>query len=397
MASLATVIGIALGSLAGVLLIVAWLLSHSIFIVKQAEGTRSRRVARGRTDRHARRRASRSPAALLLTLVPRARTAIIIERLGAFRTILTSGIHFVVPFIDQPREFSWRRTYITPDGVIKDETTHDYRVDLRESVFNFLQQEVYTKDTVLVRINALMFYRLIDVKAAVYEVDDLGVALSNTAQTQLKEVFGNMSFSQALESQEMINDHLRVEFGKLFYSWGIHVERMELLDLSPTSDIEENMKKQMIAERTRRGEFIRSEGKKAAMRLKADGEKGAAANLGLAQAEALRKVSEGQYEAAVENASAERKALELIGNSFAADGTSQTDYILSEKYNYLVRDVLKRGKNSHIYLPYEAKAMRGMLADAVNVYGVNATDDIGPAGDAGVRKRAAGRDFSELD
>jgi regulator of protease activity HflC (stomatin/prohibitin superfamily) len=61
-----------------------------------------------------------------------------------------------------------------------------HRIDLRESVFNFLQQEVYTKDTVLLDVNALMYYSIFDIKKAIYEVEDLQGALSNTAQTQLK-------------------------------------------------------------------------------------------------------------------------------------------------------------------------------------------------------------------
>ena len=95
-----------------------------------------------------------------------------------------------------------------------------FRIDLRESMFNFMKQEVYTKDTVLLDVNALMFYRIVDIKKAIYEVDDPQAALSNTAQTQLKEVFGNMSFSEALRSQTEINEHLVKEFGKLFSGWG---------------------------------------------------------------------------------------------------------------------------------------------------------------------------------
>ena len=151
---------------------------------------------------------------------------------------------------------------------------------MREAVFNFLPQEVYTKDTVLLDVNALMYYRITDIKKAIYEVDNLEGALSNTAQTQLKEVFGNMNFSDALTSQTNINEHLKTEFGKLFGAWGIKVERMELLDLSPKGDVSNAMKKQMVAERRRRGEFIRSEGNKTAMRLRAEGNKMVSVNMG---------------------------------------------------------------------------------------------------------------------
>ena len=99
-------------------------------------------------------------------------------------------------------------------------------IDLRESVFNFQEQQVFTKDTVLVDVDAVMYYKIVDVKKAVYEIDDLQVALCNTAQTQLKEVFGNLTFTQALQSQTSINEHLLEAFGKIFSRWGVECIRM---------------------------------------------------------------------------------------------------------------------------------------------------------------------------
>jgi len=262
---------------------------------------------------------------------------IVIERLGKFHRVLTSGLNVVVPLIDRPRQFTWRKTHIGTDGSINDETTTSSRIDLRESVFNFLKQEVYTKDTVLLDVNALMYYNIFDIKKAIYEVDDLQGALSNTAQTQLKEVFGNMTFSEALTSQSSINEHLVKEFSKLFSAWGLQVQRMELLDLSPKRATSEAMKKQMVAERTRRGDFIRAEGKKAAIRLTAEGTKMVSVNMGIAQQEATRKRSEGESGAKVELARAESISLETVASSIQADGGSQTEYMVAEKYLELFR------------------------------------------------------------
>ena len=89
---------------------------------------------------------------------------------------------------------------------MKDESTSDYRVDLRECVFNFLSQEVYTKDTILLDVSSIMYYSIVDVKKAVYEVDDLQSAIVNVAQTQLKEVFGRMTFQECMTSQDQINE-----------------------------------------------------------------------------------------------------------------------------------------------------------------------------------------------
>jgi len=300
---------------------------------------------------------------------------IVIERLGRFHRVLNSGINFVAPFIDRPRQFTWRKTAIGPDGVITDETITSSRIDLRESVFNFLRQEVYTKDTVLLDVNALMYYRIFDIKKAIYEVDDLQGALSNAAQSQLKEVFGNMNFTEALTSQTSINDHLVKEFSKLFFGWGIHVERMELLDLAPKQATSEAMKKQMVAERTRRGDFIRSEGKKAAMRLTAEGSKMVSVNMGLAQQEATRKRSEGEAGSRVELARAESVALETVGNAIKSDGGSQTDYMISEKYLELFRLAAQSVDNKVIYLPYRVSGLTGVVKRLPSVYGAKATSE----------------------
>jgi hypothetical protein len=192
----------------------------------------------------------------------------VIERLGKFNKVLYSGWHWVIPFIDSPRTITWRKTQIGVDGRLEDETVMAKRIDLRESTFNFMKQEVYTRDTVLLDVNSLMFYRCVacehsagtrarwaggrkrtarefaahrcpsaalrrlarahthrptasprsifDIKKATYEVEDLQSALSNTAQTQLKEVFGRMTFTEALASQREINEHLVQQFSKLF-------------------------------------------------------------------------------------------------------------------------------------------------------------------------------------
>lgn len=156
--------------------------------------------------------------------------------------------------------------------------------------------------------------RIVDVVKAVYEVDDLLSALSNTAATSIKEVFGNLTFSQALESQKQINDHLAQDFARVFQTWGIQVERMELLDLQPNASTRDAMKMQMVAERRRRADYIRSEGQKTALRLQAEGAKVMKLNRGLAEQEATRKVSEGTAAAKVDLARAEAASLESLAS-----------------------------------------------------------------------------------
>ncbi|EGC33577.1 hypothetical protein DICPUDRAFT_36493 [Dictyostelium purpureum] len=361
------------GIVIGVLLIILlFVLYHSIFIVQQSEG-------------------------------------IVIERLGRFHKVLDSGINFVIPIIDSPRNFTWRKTLITHDGTITDVVKTSTRIDLRESVFNFLKQEVYTKDTVLLDVHALMYFRIFDIKKAIYEVDDLQGALSNTAQTQLKEVFGNMTFSEALESQTQINDHLVQEFSKLFSNWGLHISRMELLDLSPKSAISEAMKKQMVAERKRRGDFIKSEGEKAAMSLLADGKRMEYINLGIAEQESTRKKSEGNAEATVEMAQAESASLEYMSNALCEDTDSenpQTNYMISLSYLDMINN---RRSVKVLHVPYKIDGIQSILSDFTSPYQntlennktkVNKNNNNNNNNNTfkpQITKRPEKKDFSELD
>jgi regulator of protease activity HflC (stomatin/prohibitin superfamily) len=322
--------------------------------------------------------------------------AVVVERCGRFKCVLKSGWNWLVPFVDRPREFVWQYTKIGLSGVVTDETRTSYRIDLREAVYHFLPMEVYTKDTILLDVSALMYYRIVDVRKAIYEVDDLQSALSNTAQTQLKEVFGSMSFHEALQCQQQINDHLVKEFGKLFEGWGIEVLRMELLDLTPNRNergTTQAMKKQMMAERERRGEFIKSEGQKAALNLRAEGTKKVAQTMGVAEQEALRKRSEGKATATIELANAEKSALETLGAAVRSDGISQTEYFISKRYLELFGSMVASVERRTVYVPYDARNISGLLGTSVpRTYGAK------PGQQLTKRNVPAKRaEFSELD
>lgn len=126
---------------------------------------------------------------------------------------------------------------------------------------------------------------------------------------------------------------LQIGVSQTYEKWGLCVERMELQDLRPkaTSNTATAMKKQMIAERSRRREFIVAEGDKAAMRLRSEGQKIVKANMGVAEQEATRKRSEGAAAAKVEMARAEKISLDAIAESVEAEGCSQTDFMISKR------------------------------------------------------------------
>ena len=139
------------------------------------------------------------------------------------------------------------------------------------------------------------------------------------------------------------------------------------------------MKKQMIAERERRSQFIIAEGEKTALRIRAEGTKVMKQNSGLAEQEATRKISEGNAEGRVELARAESQSLELVRSALQAHSGSQAKYMMSMRYLELLNSIGFSDTEKQIYLPYEAETLRGSVSSLNRVYGKDAVAPTAPA------------------
>jgi regulator of protease activity HflC (stomatin/prohibitin superfamily) len=255
--------------------------------------------------------------------------AIVIERVGRFHRILTSGIHFVLPLIDAPRIIMWRSAALNESGKMSDDNHNFFRIDLRECMFNFLPQEVLTNDGVLLDVNVVLRYKVSDVEKMVYETDDLMSALVNTAQGHIREVFSNLSCAVALQNQKEICKMLDSEFKPIFSEWGVQVTGILFSQIMPSEATRETLVAQITAEHRKRGSAIKAEGRKTAMRLQAEGAKITRLNMGLAEQEATRKVSEGDAAALVDLARAESSALHTLASTMRTDGASNIDYMIA--------------------------------------------------------------------
>ncbi|HLL40686.1 MAG TPA: paraslipin, partial [Rubrobacteraceae bacterium] len=153
----------------------------------------------------------------------------IIQCFGRYHRTAQSGLQFVVPIQDQ----------MLP------------KTDLREQVVSFQPQAVITHDNVGMKISTIVYYRVVDAKAAEYEVANLMVALEQITQTNLRNVIGNITLDKTLTSRDEINARLRTVLDEVTEGWGIRVTRVELQEIIPPRDIQQAMEKQMQAERTR--------------------------------------------------------------------------------------------------------------------------------------------------
>lgn len=278
---------------------------------------------------------------------------VIVERLGKFDRVLESGFNFIIPVLEAPRAIDWKVTQKGFDGSTYSLIQKRTKIDLREAVYDFPRQNVITKDNVSISINALLYFQIIDPKSAVYEIQNLPDAIEKLTQTNLRNLVGQLDLDESLVSRDKINHELRAILDDATNKWGVKVNRVELQDIIPPTDIQTAMEKQMKAERDRRAAILEAEGLKKSAVLKAEGEKEAAINRaeGEKQANILR--AEGVAQARILEADGEKEAIQRIINALADKGQPDK-YLIAMKYLETMKTITSGKDNKVVYMPYEA-------------------------------------------
>ena len=278
---------------------------------------------------------------------------VIVELLGKFDRVLESGFNFIIPIIEAPRAIDWKVTQKGFDGSTYSTIQKRTRIDLREAVYDFPRQNVITKDNVSISINALLYFQIIDPKSAVYEIQNLPDAIEKLTQTNLRNLVGQLDLDESLVSRDKINHELRAILDDATNKWGVKVNRVELQDIIPPSDIQSAMEKQMKAERDRRAAILEAEGMKKSAVLKAEGEKEAAINRAEGEKQANILKAEGVAQARILEADGEKEAIGRIINALADRGQPDK-YLIAMKYLETMKAITSGQDNKVVYMPYEA-------------------------------------------
>ena len=277
----------------------------------------------------------------------------IVERLGKYNRTLNAGINVILPIVEQAKETIVRRQ----NGAM----SRTSRIDMREQVYDFDKQSVITKDNVMTEINALLYFQIVDPMKAVYEIQNLPVAIEKLTQTTLRNVVGEMELDETLTSRDTINSKLRNVLDDATNKWGVKVNRVELQDITPPESIRRTMELQMQAERNRRAEILKAEGEKQSQILNSEGEKQAEINAAEAVKQANILKAEGEARAKVLQAEAEAAAIQNIAQAISDRGADHVNYLLAVKYIETLKEVAGGQQNKTVYLPYEASNLLGSL------------------------------------
>jgi regulator of protease activity HflC (stomatin/prohibitin superfamily) len=259
----------------------------------------------------------------------------LIERLGRYRATVEPGLRVILPFVDRM-----------------------VRVDMRESVVEVPRQEVITSDNVVVSVYAVVYYEATDPKRLIYNVSDFMTAVTKLAQTNLRNVIGDMELDAALTASAMVNARLRDILDTATDKWGTRVVRVEIQRIDPPQDVVAAMHNQMRAERSRRAVVTEASGEREAAIARAEGQKEAAILAAEGDKRAAILEAEGLRQSKILEAEGEAEAVRKV---FAAihDGKPTND-LLAVKYLESL-PAIADGQATKIFLPTEAMALLGTL------------------------------------
>ena len=281
-------------------------------------------------------------------IVPQAQ-AYVIERLGAYNGTWSVGMHFKVPFIDRVAK----------------------KVLLKEQVVDFAPQPVITKDNVTMRIDTVVYYQITDPKLYAYGVDNPIMAIENLTSTTLRNIIGDLELDSTLTSRETINTKMRATLDEATDPWGIKVNRVELKNIIPPTEIQNAMEKQMKAERERREAILRAEGEKKSSILRAEGHKESMILEAEAEKEAAILNAEAKKEATIREAEGQAEAILKVQRA-TADGLraireAGADEAVIKLKSLEAFEKAADGKATKIIIPSEIQNLAGLVTSIKEV------------------------------
>jgi len=266
----------------------------------------------------------------------------VIEQFGRYHSTIDPGLRFILPIVQTLR-----------------------RVDVREKVIDVPPQEVITKDNVVVTVDAVIYFQITDPRKVLYNIDNFGLATQKLAQTNLRNVVGDLELDATLTSREKINTELRMVLDEATDGWGVRITRVEIQKIDPPRDITEAMSSQMKAERERRARVLEATGIKEAAILRAEGQKQSDILKAEGEAAAIRQMAEAERDKRIAEAEGEARGIENVFNAIH-DGRA-TDDVLAIKYLEALAK-MSEGQATKIFMPIETSGILGGMASLAEAF-----------------------------
>ena len=273
-----------------------------------------------------------------IIIVPQA-NAYVVERLGAYQTTWSTGIHFKIPLIERIAN----------------------KITLKERVGDFPPQPVITKDNVTMKIDTVIYFQVTDPKLFTYGIVSPMAAIENLTATTLRNIIGDLELDQTLTSRDIINSKMRSILDEATDPWGIKINRVELKNIIPPAAIQDAMERQMKAERERRESILKAEGEKRSAILIAEGERESTILRADAAKQKKIKEAEGEAEALLAVQSALANSIKLLNDAAPQDNVVKLKAL--EAFAQAAD-----GQATKIIIPSEIQSLAGLATSAGEIF-----------------------------
>lgn len=262
-----------------------------------------------------------------------------VERFGRYTRTLSPGLHVIMPLIDSIGR----------------------HMNMMEQVKDVPSQEIITRDNVMVTVDGVVYYQVLNAPKAAYEIDDVDAAIINLTMTNIRSVMGSMELDEILSHRDDINERIVSVVDEATSPWGLKITRIEIKDVNPPREIVDAMAQQMKADRTKRAAILAAEGERQAAILRAEGLKQAA----ILEAEARER-----------EAQAEARATHMVSQAVNQGSSQALNYFVAQEYVKSLRDIASAENHKVIFMPLEASSVVGAIGgiaelakDALNMTG----------------------------
>jgi regulator of protease activity HflC (stomatin/prohibitin superfamily) len=274
-----------------------------------------------------------------------------VERFGAYTRLLQPGLQFVLPYIDRIGR----------------------KLNVQEQVVEIPEQSVITRDNATVLVDGIIYFRIMEPEKAAYQVQNLTLALTTLAMTNIRAVIGEMELDATLSSRERINTSLLEILDGATMPWGVKVSRVEIRKIEPPENLIRAMNLQMTAERERRAVVARADGEREAAIKRAEGEKQAL----ILAAEGRQLAALRDAEARVALSRAEAESTQLVSDAAARHGAEALRYFVASNYIRAFQAIASAPNSRLVVVPMESASIAGGITQAMELLRAG---DFGPFG-----------------
>ena len=283
----------------------------------------------------------------------REKEVIVLQQWGRKHSVLTAGIHFIIPIMQAPRKYSWRYYKAASNGqlqLVKFEGRSI--ISTKTESMDFPKQDVISRDNARITLDAILNYRVADPAKMIYTTQNLPYMLSKLLQAQIRNAAGTLDVDKIVDDTTVLSG-IQASLSNVTQKWGVNIEKVGVQEVD-THDLTQALAQRKTAELNNKEVIINSKTTKQTTIVHAEGKRDEMIRIAEGQAQQTVSRARGEAQAIINRANAEKRSVEEIARVVDSFGENPTSYLLAVKYIDVFGQLLKYRNTSVEFLPTDA-------------------------------------------